>query len=501
MSLRLNRLHKKLAATFAVIGASAAAFACSAHGDSGANAGSNVTSVPESPVTDQGGTGSCWLYSTANWVESLHTTANGTSVHYSPAYWMYWAAYDQLVQGQTSVDFGGYWGWAADIMLRYGLMPQGSFEIDDVNAQLIAVDAINAKIQAGLFGPLSTDPDAGPQPRNPVLVRAALDEAFKLGNDTRALLTKTFGIDGTHTFDQGAAANGSILRPQDISVMTPGQWGLQQTTLDQLLGAASTDPNAGPDDRVGASSWTAVYPPTTPGLDAMMGKGGRNGVPGRKTFIRSGGFKPVAAPTATGGDDGGTDDTDAGAPGDGGAPSIVASNPLTGMAPLTPPDPVAWRAFYKRVQKAMNDGVPVPMAFSVVDGNIDSQGRFHAGPSIVPTSDWGGREVLLTDYEITNVPQYGTLAAGTATTPAQKQASLDNNASITFFRVKNSWGTDPKETGLFANAAGYNDIDTAYLEQPYDLCDDSAGLDAGEAAGNCWAMAPQMWDVILPPGY
>ena len=161
MSFRVSRLTKKLAATFAVIGASAAAFACSASGD-GSSSASNVTSVPESPVTDQGGTGSCWLYSTANWVESLHTSANGTTVHYSPAYWMYWAAYDQLTQGSTGVDFGGYWGWAADIIQRYGMMPQGSFEIDDVNAQLIAVDSLNAKIQAGLFGPRQHRPRRRP---------------------------------------------------------------------------------------------------------------------------------------------------------------------------------------------------------------------------------------------------------------------------------------------------------------------------------------------------
>lgn len=501
MPLRLTRLHKKLAASLAVVGASAAVFACSA-GDHSASASSNVTSIPESPVMDQGGTGSCWLYSTASWVESLHTSANGTTVHYSPAYWMYWAAYDQLTSGSKSVDFGGYWGWAADIIQRYGLMPMGSFEIDDVNSQLVAVDAINAKIQAGLFGPLSTDPDAGPVPRDPTLVRAALDEAFKLGNDTRATLTKTFGIDGTHTFDKGATANGSIFRAQDISVMSPGQWGLQQTTLDQLLGTANTTSQS-QDDRVGAMAWTGAYPPSTPGLYSMMGSGGgKGGVPGRKTFDRQGGF----VPQATGGDDGGTvDNGDAGTPdnsGDGGTANVAANaNPITGMAPLTPPDRVAWRAFYKRIQKALNAGVPVPMAWAVIDTNLDSQGHFHAGPQVVPMSMWGGHEVILTDYEITGVPQYGTLAAGTATTAAQKKASLDDNASITFFRVKNSWGSDPNATGLFSNAAGYNDIDTAYLEQPLDLCDDSNGMDAGIASGQCWAMAPQIWDVVLPQGF
>src|SRR6185437_16075110 len=73
MRMRLNRLSTKLVATAAVVGASLTAIACTAGSDHTSNAAANVTSIPESPVTDQGGTGSCWLYSTANWVESLHT--------------------------------------------------------------------------------------------------------------------------------------------------------------------------------------------------------------------------------------------------------------------------------------------------------------------------------------------------------------------------------------------------------------------------------------------
>ena len=314
-------------------------------------------------------------------------------------------------------------------------------------------------------------------------------------------MNKTFGIDGTHTFNQGATANGAILRAQDLSVMTPNQWGgLQQTTLDQLLGTANAAGQS-PDDRTGATSWTAVYPPTTAGLDSMLGKGA---IPGRKSFNRTGGFKPAVIPTDTANDAAApVVDPDAGTvtTADGGAQTIAASNPIPGMAPLTAPDPVAWRAFYKRIQNALNAGVPVPMAFSVIDQNIDAQGRFHAGSQIVPMSQWGGHEVILTDYEVTNVPNFGTLAAGTVATAAQKQAALDDNAQITFFRVKNSWGSNAQDNGLFANAAGYDDVDTAYLEQPLDLCDDSQGPDAGTTSGNCWAMAPQMWDVILPPGF
>jgi hypothetical protein len=117
-------------------------------------------------------------------------------------------------------------------------------------------------------------------------------------------------------------------------------------------------------------------------------------------------------------------------------------------------------------------------------------------------SGWGGHEVIITDYQVTNVPNYGTLPAGTAANYQQEQAALDDKAVVQFIRVKNSWGTNTQVTG-FQTQAGYNDVDTDYLQQPLDLCDDSSPdyKDAGPNADKCWAMAPQIWDVILPPGY
>jgi hypothetical protein len=472
-------------------------FACSIGSDHTASGDSNVTSIPQTPVTDQSYTGSCWLYSTANWIESMHMSANaGQSVHYSPAYWMYWELYRELTTGEQSVDFGGFWGRAADIMLNYGMMPLGSFVIDDVNAQYVAVESINAKIQAGLFGPLNAD--GGLSPRDPTLVRAILDEVFKLGNDTRALLNKTFGADGTHTFQTGATPNGAITRPADLTVWSPvaGQ-GASLTTLDKILGQPNRDPNASPDDRVGDGTWTAAYPPTTDGLYAMMQAGA---VPGNKHFKghTPGGLILGNAPKADIGDGGAapSDNTD------GGAADVKGLNPIAGMNPLTPPDPVKWRAYWKRVQKALHDGVPLPMAWSVIDQNIDAMGHFKAGPQIIPMSGWGGHEVIITDYQVTNVPNYGTLPVGTAANYQQEQAALDDKAVIQFFRVKNSWGTNTQVTG-FQTQAGYNDVDTDYLTQPLDLCDDSSPdyKDAGPTSDKCWAMAPQIWDVILPPGY
>jgi Peptidase C1-like family len=485
----------KLLSALALAGASLAAFACSTtHGNS-STSDQGVTSIPQTPVTDQGDTGSCWLYATANWAESLHTQANGNSIHFSPAYWLYWEFYDQLVSGQPAVHFGGYWGRAAEIIQSYGLMPLGAFEIDDAAAQLAALDALNAKAAAGVFGPAGT-------PRNPALVRAALDDAFQLGNDARALLTNVFGDDGLRTFRAGASASGAILRAADVSVKTPSGPGqpLVTSTLDVLLGAGQ--PNAGSaDDRAGAGAWTAAYPPATQGLSSMMKLGE---FPGGRPL-----FRPAPSVNRLPGDEAGAPVDDGGGPvvDDGGSPLVVDAagapanaNPIAGLPPLTPPDPVAWRAFFKRIQRALNDGVPVPMAWMVIDADIDRNGRFRAGSPIVGMSLSGGHETILSDYEITNVPGYGTLGAGAPASAAQKAAALDDSASITFFRVKNSWGTNVNVTG-FQNLAGYNDLDVGYLQQPIDWCDDSQPAGPPGSAPTCYAVAPQVWDVILPPGY
>lgn len=434
--------------------------ACSAGSESGATSAQNVTSVPETAVNDQGSTGNCWIYATLGWAESLHMQVNGSAVHYSPAYVFYWELYTQLMAGNSQVYYGGYWGEAANLIQKYGVVPQGAFTIDDVAAADGAIDAINNKIAAGAIPA---------DKRDPVAVRAALDEAFNLGYDTRAMMNNVFGADGMNTFDKGAATSGAILRAQDLQIRTlfatgPLSGSETNVTLSDALGTQTANAD-GFDQRDGQYAWRGAFAPSASTSTSF--------VPGRTIKVTADPNAAPADPTAT-------------------------PNPIAGLPALPTPDKTAWRALFKRVQRVLNDGFPVPLAFAVNFKNLDAKGHFTAGDPVVSAEYFGGHEVLLSDYQIDNVPGYGTLVAGAPATPAQKWAALDDNASISFFRVKNSWGVDPNIVG-FTPAAGYNDIDAAYFEQALDVCDTAPGVTP--TADQCHVFATQLWDVVLPPGY
>ncbi len=462
--------------TAAVLGVSGLV-ACSSSSDSTAASNAAVTNVTETPVTDQGQTGNCWLYATAGWVESLHSVAEGNSVHYSPAYWFYWDLYEQLTGGSTDAEYGGYWGLAGDIIKSYGLLPAGAFAIDDVATQEAAIDALNKAITAGSL-PLNA---AGG--RDGAMVRAALDSAFKLGKDQSALLTDIFGADGTSTFLTGAVASGGIVSAQSFQVTTPvyGKAAVT-TTLDQVIGTAATGATATPDDRTGSPlAWTAIYPPSVPGYINMMVEDAAR--PGHR-----GALHPRKSASAT--TDGGTTSADAGLP-------LVNGNDDGGALPPIPTiSESTWRPMLQRIQRAMNDGAPLPMAWMVNDDNINKYGSFVKGQTVMPMSVSGGHEVLLSDYQISNVPGFGTLKAGTVATPEELAASLSDQATVDFIRVKNSWGDFYKD----APQQGYDDVYMGYLMQPTYWCDDVDGADKN-GDEDCYPVAPEMWDVVLPPGY
>jgi hypothetical protein len=432
---------------------------CSSGNEAHEDAQDDLTNIPVTTVEDQAQNDTCWLYATTAWLESLHAEAAGTSVHYSPAYLEYWRFYNlltaQKLTATSQVRQTGYWGWASNIIQQRGIVPLGTFSDSDAVTEYSAFTRINAELKAGAFGAIGTIPGGA-------LVRAKLDAAFGLSMSESALLTEVFGSDGSKSFLGGAVASGTVVAPQDFAVLTPvfGQ-GKVMTTLDQVMGTWAGGTHTA-DDRSGAMAWTGVYPPGYAGFEAFMGEGGTT--------------------AATNMD---------------GAPAGKTSATTNTLPAIPTVDPAAWRPMLQRIQRALNDGAPLPAIWEESRANADATGAFHTVPSALPSST-GSHVTLLTDYQVSNVPGFGTLLAGTPATPAQMAASLDDGALVDFLRAKNSWATD-----IFPEAPlpGYVDLDLAYLMEAVYLCNTAEGSLSTPSSTFCTAYGPMLWDVILPPGY
>lgn len=160
----------------------------------------------------------------------------------------------------------------------------------------------------------------------------------------------------------------------------------------------------------------------------------------------------------------------------------------------------AQRTFLKRVQRALHEAQPVIISWYVDFNAMGKDSAFREPPATIGRQ--GGHMTLLEDYQITNVPGFGTLKAGTAATQAQKDAALADTATIEFLRIKNSWGVDrvdPSGTGQFL---GYHDLYMKYLVGPVKKCDKRAAEPASlpEDSRPCEVTSntTPFWSVVLP---
>ncbi len=153
------------------------------------------------------------------------------------------------------------------------------------------------------------------------------------------------------------------------------------------------------------------------------------------------------------------------------------------------------RTFQQRVQRALHDAQPVVLTWAVDFNALDSKGAFRGIPATPGRQ--GGHVTILDDYEVANVPGFGTLAAGTLETrPAALTAALSTSASITFFRTKNSWGVSRADRAFAA--PGHNDLYMDYMNGPIQRCAEKA--DGSTDTTKCSPETP-FDSVVLPPGY
>jgi len=151
------------------------------------------------------------------------------------------------------------------------------------------------------------------------------------------------------------------------------------------------------------------------------------------------------------------------------------------------------RSFQIKAQKAMNARRAVILTWFVDFNAMDrSNGTFKAVPDTIGRQ--GGHMTVLEDYQVSNVPGFGTLEAGVTVTDLKAlDAALSPEATLDFLRIKNSWGTGftpPEGTAL----NGYHDLYAAYLNGMIPVCD------AKDASGKCTSPRSQrgLTAMVLP---
>lgn len=152
------------------------------------------------------------------------------------------------------------------------------------------------------------------------------------------------------------------------------------------------------------------------------------------------------------------------------------------------------RSFQIKAQKAMHARRPVILVWFVDFNAMDrSTGVFRNVPE--KPGRQGGHMTVMEDYQVSNVPGFGSLAAGTVVTdPAALDAALAPEATVEFLRIKNSWGSGfqpPEGTDL----KGYHDLYMDYLNGQIPVCDKK------DAEGKCVNPTFQrgLTSMVLPP--
>ncbi len=154
------------------------------------------------------------------------------------------------------------------------------------------------------------------------------------------------------------------------------------------------------------------------------------------------------------------------------------------------------RPLLQRVQKALHRGLPVMISWYVDFNALNEKGQFVLPPKTPGYQ--GGHLTVLEDYEVKNVPGFGILPVGKLETrPSALAAALDPAAEISFFRVKNSWGTSRPDRAFAPGMPGYHDVYMTYLAGMVQKCKPKA--DGMPNAADCFD-DQALGEIILPNG-
>lgn len=377
------------------LGLTLLAGACAAPSDDAAARHDDITDVTPPPPVQQS-IGNCWVFATNAWIEAMSARpAGATAVDLSEAYvsFLYWL--DQISAPPPPFTRGlvftlrptGSWGIAADLLTRFGWMPETEF-LDVATTSTFAERhqiAFEAMQQELAHGALTT-PAARADRR---LVAETLVKAWKLDAEVVADLTKAFGA----AFDRD---------------LQNGQATIDGTRVHRLDEIAVGWGSAG--DRVSAQDLIGSLPE---GEAPFTGK-------------RSG---PYA---------------------------------YSDVKPPGSEDKV--RAYVRRVQKSLNQDLPVVMSETSDDRDLDANGTYQKPADEQLSAMWYDHAVMVFDLSVMTT-QLGLLPAGTKASPAALEATLLDDSQVVAFRARNSyWGRYADGSIIpFAGGTAVNDYALDYL--------------------------------------
>ncbi len=390
----------------------AAAIALASHvtgcSDDADQAVQDVTDIDNSSVKRQS-IGNCWIYASVGWVESLRLTHAGEELNLSESYLTYWHWFEQIADGAPGERALADMDDKEDEPEGEG-DPVKYKEIGTGGWWAVAVELMRryGMLDEGVFIPEEAE-EARSSRQSSAL--SAINKSLKEG----ALSTAEARRDIALVRDELDAA--WKLKPEVVAL------------LDEVFGAA-----------VEQTLYDSPPIPAESGLRTVQG-------------------------LAVGHSDSELSLADAiGEPAYTWWGIYQRKGTYAWNSTRYPSSASARRSFQIKVQDAMHRRLPAIISWFVDFNALENDNTFRNVPD--KPGRQGGHMTVVEDYEIENVPGYGVLPAGELVTdPAKLEAALSPEATIRFFRIKNSWGSSlSPDPGQGDELKGYYDLWMSYLD-------------------------------------
>lgn len=420
----------RFAALFAL---GTALVACgSATSEYAASSADAVTSVPASTVRDQKEDGNCWLYATTAWAQSMESAANP----------------GQASPGAFSVTYLDYWDWFQKITTgKVTSKTISDIENNDLDNGGSFGSAVELILQYGLVRASDFNGDG------------AMQDANVEGNALKIMATS---LKSGKLATAAARANATLVRSElDRAFSVSAAFSSEMTIAFGADGSTSltNGGTAADDGHILTADSINVIAPHPDGTSETITM--RDAIGDRA---------------------------------DGDDPDARVGTYAWNDAKFTPGDAQSTREYFKRIQRALNAGVPLPFGwFFASNADPNDTGVVKTVPSKPADDDDSvGHETVIVDYQVENVPGFGTLAAGTPASDDAKAAALDDHATVTFLRLSDSYGTHIVK----GKRSNVRDLYVDYLLGKVRVC--PAGV--GASSPKCRDEIP-LEDVTLPAGF